>query len=185
MNCPDRKVLLAFRTGELSEAVAEEVISHISVCADCQTTLHALGDADDTLIHRDIKPSNLMLRHLPPLHDPLRGCPREGVGGEGVSLPFRSGREAWVEAGIVKILDLGLALLGTDSPGEGELTAAGLGHRHGRLHRPGTGLGPAHSVDIRADIYSLGCTFYKRARGCCPCQEAPGEIGQAPQYISD
>ncbi len=50
MNCPDRKVLLAFRTGELSEAVAEEVISHVSVCADCQTTLHALGDADDTLV---------------------------------------------------------------------------------------------------------------------------------------
>ncbi len=182
MNCPDRKVLLAFRTGELSEAVAEEVISHISVCADCQTTLHALGDADDTLIHRDIKPSNLMLGILPSPRPAARVSQR-GVGGEGVSLPFRSGREAGVE-GIVKILDLGLALLGTDSPGEGELTAAGSAIGTADYIAPEQ-VSDAHSVDIRADIYSLGCTFYKRARGCWPCQEAPGEIGQAPQYISD
>ena len=50
MNCPDRNVLLAFRTGELSETVAEGVISHVSLCPDCQTTLHALGNADDTLV---------------------------------------------------------------------------------------------------------------------------------------
>jgi serine/threonine protein kinase len=50
MNCPNRDVLLAFRTGELSEAAAEEAIPHISVCADCQATLQTFGDADDTFI---------------------------------------------------------------------------------------------------------------------------------------
>ena len=320
MNCPDRKVLLAFRTGELSEAVAEEVISHVSVCADCQTTLHVLGNADDTLVarlrspavddpykdepqraelmararvivnsgaaslsdqpstetaapaalgrlgeyellaklgeggmgavykarqtrlkkivalkvlpkertanpravtrferemeaigqlshpnivqaydardidgttvlvmeyvdgedlaqvrqrvktlripdacevvrqvalglqyahehglvHRDIKPSNLML----------------------TSLPSHTGRGAGGE-GIVKILDLGLALLGANPPADGELTAAGSAVGTADYIAPEQ-VSDAHSVDIRADIYSLGCTLYKLLTGRAP-----------------
>ena len=50
MNCPDRSTLLAFRTGELSEADAGEMISHISACPNCQGILQTFGDADDTLI---------------------------------------------------------------------------------------------------------------------------------------
>ena len=50
MNCPNRNTLLAFRTGELSEATADEIIPHISACPDCQGTLQTFGDADDTLI---------------------------------------------------------------------------------------------------------------------------------------
>ena len=50
MTCPNRNVLLAFRTGELSETAAEEVIPHLSVCSDCQATLQTFGDAEDTFI---------------------------------------------------------------------------------------------------------------------------------------
>ena len=68
MNCPDRNVLLAFQTGELTETTAEEVISHLSVCPDCQTTLHALGDAEDTLVAK--------LRS-PAVEDPYKDEPQQ------------------------------------------------------------------------------------------------------------
>ncbi|MEM6691062.1 MAG: bifunctional serine/threonine-protein kinase/formylglycine-generating enzyme family protein [Planctomycetota bacterium] len=71
--------------------------------------------------------------------------------------------------GTVKILDLGLALLsGESSPvGGGELTTTG--QIMGTLDF----LAPeqaddTHSVDIRADIYSLGCTLYSLLIGHAP-----------------
>jgi formylglycine-generating enzyme required for sulfatase activity/serine/threonine protein kinase len=96
------------------------------------------------LIHRDVKPSNLMLT----LVDSATSA--------------GSGKE-----GRVKILDFGLALLKSPQPDGDELTA------------PGTFLGTvdfmapeqasdARSVDIRADIYSMGCTLYKLLTGCAP-----------------
>jgi serine/threonine protein kinase len=101
------------------------------------------------MVHRDIKPSNLMVTLMDsdgvsntPASDP--GEPMEGV---------------------VKILDLGLALLAGDT--------------HERLTRydhkaMGTGMymSPEQwkttSVDIRADIYSLGCTLYHLLAGNPP-----------------
>ncbi|QDT89827.1 serine/threonine-protein kinase [Gimesia algae] len=93
------------------------------------------------LIHRDIKPSNLML----------------------------------TTEGQVKILDLGLALIQGDEPieaqngepAEGELTSAGqilgtLGYMAPEQ------IGHSHDVDIRADLYSLGCTFFKLLTGEVP-----------------
>jgi serine/threonine protein kinase len=67
---------------------------------------------------------------------------------------------------IVRILDFGLARLG----GDGGAAA------HGQMTSAGTAMGTAdymapeqatdnHSVDIRADIYSLGCTLYKLPAG--------------------
>lgn len=93
------------------------------------------------LIHRDIKPSNLML----------------------------------TSDGQVKILDLGLALIRGDEPAEGqedeptegELTSAGqimgtLGYMAPEQ------IDHSHDVDIRADLYSLGCTFFKLLTGEVP-----------------
>ncbi len=86
------------------------------------------------LVHRDIKPSNLMLCRT----------------------------DEWSDKDVqptVKILDLGLALLQSDE------------HRH-EMTNTGQVMGTldymapeqasdSHAVDIRADIYSLGCTLYK------------------------
>ena len=68
---------------------------------------------------------------------------------------------------MVKILDLGLALLGTDRPGRGELTSAGAAMGTADYMAPEQ-VSDAHSVDIRADIYSLGCTLYKLLTGQAP-----------------
>ncbi len=102
------------------------------------------------MVHRDIKPSNLMLTLV------------EGDAASGDStLPAGSdGQRA-----DVKILDLGLALLADDN--------------HDRLTRfdqkaMGTGMymppeqWKSTSVDIRADIYSLGCTLYHLLAGNPP-----------------
>ncbi|MBN2580034.1 MAG: DUF1080 domain-containing protein [Pirellulales bacterium] len=69
--------------------------------------------------------------------------------------------------GRVKILDLGLALLADESAAAEGLTSAG--------HALGTAdyvapeqLADSHGVDIRADIYSLGCTLYHLLTGQAP-----------------
>ncbi|MCI0456255.1 MAG: serine/threonine protein kinase [Gemmataceae bacterium] len=59
--------------------------------------------------------------------------------------------------GEVKVLDLGLALL---HEGPGRLTASGQFLGTADFAAPEQGLS-ARRVDIRADIYSLGCTLYK------------------------
>jgi WD40 repeat protein/serine/threonine protein kinase len=107
------------------------------------------------MVHRDIKPSNLIL----------------------------------TPAGQVKILDLGLALLGarasSASSAQGnvtapmpveEMTAAGQAIGTADYIAPEQ-VTDSHSVDIRADIYSLGCTLYKLLTGQPPFT--------GPQYKSD
>jgi serine/threonine protein kinase len=69
--------------------------------------------------------------------------------------------------GQVKILDLGLAVFETDRPQHGDTTA------HGQIVGTPDYIAPeqindAHSVDARADIYSLGCTLYKLLTGQAP-----------------
>jgi len=72
--------------------------------------------------------------------------------------------------GTVKILDLGLALLHQPT----ELSeAAGVLTRDGRVVGTADYMAPeqwmnAHKVDIRADLYSLGCTFYFLLTGHVP-----------------
>jgi serine/threonine protein kinase/class 3 adenylate cyclase len=101
------------------------------------------------MVHRDIKPSNLMITLV-----------------DGEQAPSDSTlTQAEGQRAVVKILDLGLALLATDG--------------HDRLTRfehkaMGTGMymSPEQwrtsSVDIRADIYSLGCTLYHLLAGNPP-----------------
>ena len=65
----------------------------------------------------------------------------------------------------VKLLDLGLALLNSDS-GE-ELTGSGQVLGTVEYMAPEQ-WSDTHSVDIRADIYSLGCTMYRLLCGHAP-----------------
>jgi serine/threonine protein kinase len=69
--------------------------------------------------------------------------------------------------GRVKILDLGLALLRTEQTGGEEITAAGQVMGTADYLAPEQ-VTDSHQVDIRADIYSLGCTLYKLLSGRAP-----------------
>lgn len=109
---------------------------------------HQLG-----LVHRDIKPANLFLIH-PPGYDK----PRPGVA-------WRRPKDV-----AIKILDWGLAKL----TGEGEApNPEGARSEEGMLIGTADYVAPEQArnpvlVDIRADIYSLGCTFYYLLAGKPP-----------------
>ncbi len=69
--------------------------------------------------------------------------------------------------GQVKILDLGLALLGSDQTAGKEVTSNGLAMGTPDYIAPEQA-DDSHRVDIRADIYSLGCTLYHLLTGRAP-----------------
>ncbi len=89
------------------------------------------------LVHRDVKPANLL------------------VGGDGSATP------------VVKILDMGLALL--HSPGEREkgLTQTGQVMGTPEYLAPEQAL-DARTADARSDLYGLGCTLYYLLAGRAP-----------------
>jgi serine/threonine protein kinase/Leucine-rich repeat (LRR) protein len=140
------------------------------------------------LVHRDIKPANLLVasdntlaRNLSPCSSPtppsLPQLVGEGTGGGegwegGVALPSRLQGTAGSGAGgeVIKILDLGLARLTQRA----ETTDVS-----GTMTQEGTVMGTpdyiapeqareSHSADHRADLYSLGCTFYHLLTGHVP-----------------
>jgi WD40 repeat protein/serine/threonine protein kinase len=69
--------------------------------------------------------------------------------------------------GQVKVLDLGLARLQATERLDEELTGAGQLMGTTEYMAPEQAL-DTHAVDIRADIYSLGCTLYKLLTGRAP-----------------
>lgn len=133
------------RTGPLSIADACEIARQAAIGLQYANENH--------LVHRDIKPSNLMLAGSGQ-RSTIHGQPEQ-------------------RATTVKILDLGLALLGeAHMAHENELTT--VGQLMGTLDymSPEQGM-DSHEVDIRADIYSLGATLYKLLTGRAPFASPP------------
>jgi serine/threonine protein kinase/FixJ family two-component response regulator len=77
--------------------------------------------------------------------------------------------------GIVKILDLGLARLCEDSSSANPLTEPGQIVGTSDYIAPEQAFGP-HPVDVRADLYSLGCTLYHLIAGRAPFS--------GPEYVT-
>jgi eukaryotic-like serine/threonine-protein kinase len=115
---------------------------------------HQLG-----LVHRDIKPANLFL-----LHPPLPTAP---------GVPAKRGPDA-----VVKVIDWGLARCMRDANEDGstpELSTEELEAEKGSLVGTADYIAPEQAqnptlVDIRADIYSLGCAMYYLLTGRPPFQ---------------
>ncbi len=137
----------------------------IALACDCvrQAALGLQHAYERGLVHRDIKPSNLVLV-LPRGSNPA--LPAQG------KLPLRDDGPEKESApdGLVKILDLGLARLfpiGTAPLAGAKLSLDGFVVGTPDYLAPEQALN-SHTVDTRADIYSLGCTFYELLSGLTP-----------------
>jgi len=113
------------------------------------------------MVHRDIKPSNMMVA-FPKME-----------GGYRQAKPGEAGLRALLQKSVVKILDMGTALLA-----QGMDTDSAKWTQHGTLMGTPDYLAPeqamdSHAVDIRADLYSLGCTFYYLLSGKAPFGQYP------------
>src|SRR5262249_15593120 len=110
---------------------------------------------EQALVHRDIKPANLMVT--------LPGQP----GG----LPAGKAGAAAFAGALVKILDMGVARL-YQSPAQPFESITTLTQDGAVIGTPDyvapEQLEDAHAADIRADRYSLGCTFYSLLTGRPP-----------------
>ncbi len=85
-------------------------------------------------------------------------------------------------AGEVKILDLGLARYGGANRGD-DLTATGLPMGTADYMAPEQ-RADAHRVDIRADLFSLGCTLHKLLTGKVPAVVGEQEAVHTPESVS-
>jgi serine/threonine protein kinase/WD40 repeat protein len=136
------------------------------------------------LVHRDIKPSNLLVTMPRKPADGgsgfhvLPGVPGKDPGKDPAT-PGRPIRPLGLSymgtspVGVVKILDMGLALVTHASD-----TEAARWTQEGTLMGTPDFISPeqavnSHGVDIRADLYSLGCTFYYLLAGQPPYGEYP------------
>lgn len=106
------------------------------------------------VIHRDVKPSNILLT-------------RDSLG-----------------HGVVKVLDLGLALVVSNAKGvdESNLTSAGQIMGTPAYMAPEQAV-DSHSVDIRADVYSLGVTLRELLTGRPPKSALQAPIGNEPDKL--
>ncbi|HEV8058899.1 MAG TPA: serine/threonine-protein kinase [Gemmataceae bacterium] len=132
---------------DLGQIVAEYGALPIPFACECmkQTALGLQHAHEHGLVHCDIKPSNLLLR--------------DGM----TSVYNYLGRQAGenpVNKPLIKILDFGLARLAGKAPGIGERPGSPEPGLCGTPDFMAPELGrDSTTVDIRCDLYSLGCTF--------------------------
>ncbi len=86
------------------------------------------------------------------------------------------------DAGQVKILDLGLALLRDKAADELTDSNQILGTLDYMAPEQCTG---SHVVDIRADLYSLGATLYKLLAGLAPFAESTSPVEKMQALINE
>jgi len=118
------------------------------------------------LVHRDIKPANLMLSVAGSRQGSGVRVQGSGVSKSGPATPTLTPDSCPLTPS-VKILDLGLALFKEQPTPDGETTASGQAMGTADYMAPEQTF-DSHAVDIRADIYSLGCTLYKLLSGHAP-----------------
>jgi serine/threonine-protein kinase len=134
------------------------------------------------MVHRDIKPSNLLIalgkkevgapddHPLPAGELPSRSQAPPGDRGAAGSNRRRPAGPS--PDGILKILDMGMALLLHSADSDGSQTMQGTLMGTPDYIAPEQAM-DSHQVDIRADLYSLGCTFYYLLCGRPPYAEYP------------
>jgi eukaryotic-like serine/threonine-protein kinase len=129
----------------------------IAQACDCiRQAAHGLQHAHERgLVHRDVKPSNLLL---------MRDHGDGTVPVEATRLPA---------GGIVKILDLGLARFSNFGTDIEKLSVSGIVVGTPDYLAPEQAL-DSSKVDVRADIYGLGCTFYELLTGQAPFSMVTG-----------
>lgn len=99
------------------------------------------------LVHRDIKPSNLFLA-------------------------FKRDAQGMVQGASVKILDLGLAAMHSSQADD---TLTSLGQVVGTIdYIAPEQIQGGRNIDVRADLYSLGCTMYHLLSGAAPFAHCSG-----------
>src|SRR5258708_12543090 len=125
---------------DLKSWIRQEKLLPVGWSCECirQAALGLEHAFEQGMVHRDIKPSNLLVTQ-----------------NEEDGLP------------LVKILDLGLARFASETQDEGDLT------RSGQVLGTPDYIAPEQArntktADIRADIFSLGCTFFEMLTGRLP-----------------
>jgi len=126
---------------DLNKLVREKGPLPVEQASDCirQAALGLQHAFEKGMVHRDIKPHNLLLAKA---QGPL-------------------------SVGLVKILDFGLARMATDDSSTLSLTKEGSVLGTVDYVAPEQAR-DSHAVDIRSDLYSLGCTFYFLLAGQVP-----------------
>jgi serine/threonine-protein kinase len=127
------------------------------------------------MVHRDIKPSNLLAAGLHVNRQQSRGLSlgaAPAIPGARQAPRHGSDRTPLPSAPVIKILDMGLVRLAQKDDGQ---TGASLTQEGSIIGTPDY-IAPeqarnAHRVDIRADLYSLGGTFYYLLTGQPPFME--------------